>query len=287
MVSLEILGPEMNRKPLSVITDGDIRSYNEEGVVCLRQMFDNDWVERMRNASFNYMEQDTGSHRKREAQIAGEESRFYINTFMSVYDPEFEDFRDHSPAAEIGATLMEADSVRYWYDQLFIKDPGTTAPTQWHHDLPFWPLLGEDIVSIWLALTPVSEETSGLQYIAGSHKWGKFYCPVTPDEDPAYNNPDMESCPDYSQRKYYPDLKYLSWDLEPGDCICHHPLTVHGAGANNSPTQARAAISIRYLGEDVTWDPRPNVMKLPEPPNLKIGVFPNDDKIFPVVWEKA
>jgi len=71
MVSLEILGPEMNRKPLSVITDGDIRSYNEEGVVCLRQMFDNDWVERMRNASFNYMEQDTGSHRKREAQIAG------------------------------------------------------------------------------------------------------------------------------------------------------------------------------------------------------------------------
>lgn len=277
----------MNRKPLNTITDEDIRAYNEDGVVCLRQMFDADWVGRMRDASFKYMEQDKGNHRKREARIPGEDARFYINTFMSVYDEVFLDFRNNSPAAEIGATLMGADSVRYWYDQLFIKDAGTSAPTQWHHDLPFWPFLGEDLVSIWLALTPVSDETSGLQYIAGSHKWGKFYCPVTPDEDPAFTDQEMEPCPDYSRRDDYPDLTYLSWDMEPGDCICHHPLTVHGAGANKSPSLARAAISIRYLGKDATWDPRPNVMKLPEAPNLEQGVYPDDDEIFPVVWEKA
>lgn len=277
----------MNRKPLNTITEDDIRAYNEDGVVCLRQMFDADWVERMRTASFDYMEQDKGNHRKREAQIPGEDARFYINTFMSVYDDEFLDFRNNSPAAEIGATLMGADSVRYWYDQLFIKDPGTSAPTQWHHDLPFWPFLGEDLVSIWLALTPVSDETSGLQYIAGSHKWNKFYCPVTPDEDPMFDDPEMEACPDFSRREDHPDLTYLSWDMEPGDCICHHPLTVHGAGANASPTQARAAISIRYLGKDATWDPRDNVMKLPEAPKLEPGVYPDDDEIFPVVWEKG
>lgn len=276
----------MNRKPLNRISDEDVATYNEKGVVCLRQMFDADWVERMRAASFDYMDQDKGDHRKREARIPGEDARFYINTFMSHYDPTFLDFRDNSPAAEIGATLMGADSVRYWYDQLFIKDAGTSAPTQWHHDLPFWPFLGEDLVSIWLALTPVSDETSGLQYVAGSHKWGKFYCPVTPDEDPAFDDPGMETCPDFSKQRNDPDLEFLSWDLQPGDCICHHPLTVHGAGANMSQTQARAAISIRYLGSDVTWDPRPNVMKLPVAPDLDQGVYPGDDKVFPVTWER-
>jgi len=37
----------------------------------------------------------------------------------------------------------------------------------------------------------------------------------------------------------------------------------------------------------VTWDPRPNVMKLPEAPDLEQGVYPNDDKVFPIVWERA
>lgn len=277
----------MNRKPLNKITDEDVATYNENGVVCLRQMFDQDWVERMHAASFEYMEQDKGDHRKREARVPGEDARFYINTFMSHYDPEFLDFRDNSPAAEIGATLMGADRVRYWYDQLFIKDAGTSAPTQWHHDLPFWPFLGEDLVSIWLALTPVSDETSGLQYVAGSHKWGKFYCPVTPDEDPAFTDDGMEPCPNFSEMKDDPDLEFLSWDLQPGDCICHHPLTVHGAGANASPTLARAAISIRYLGRDVAWDPRPNVMKLPVAPELEQGVYPDDDNVFPVIWKKT
>ena len=37
----------MNRKPLNKISDEDIATYNDKGVVCLRQMFDKDWVDRM------------------------------------------------------------------------------------------------------------------------------------------------------------------------------------------------------------------------------------------------
>lgn len=42
----------MNRKPLNKISDEDIATYNDKGVVCLRQMFDKDWVDRMHAASF-------------------------------------------------------------------------------------------------------------------------------------------------------------------------------------------------------------------------------------------
>ncbi len=277
----------MNRIPLHKITPDDVATYKDKGVVCLRQMFDQGWVHQMHQATIDYIEQGTGRHRMREARAPGENVRFYINTFMSEYNSEFLKFRNTSPAAEIAATLMEVDQVRFWYDQMFVKEAGSSAPTQWHQDLPFWPFLGEHLVSIWLALTPVSEETSGVQYIAGSHKWGKFYCPVTPDEDPSYNDPNLETCPDFSKKQDDKNIDFRSWNLEPGDCICHHPLTVHGAGGNFSTTQNRAAISIRYLGKDVRWDPRANVVKLPRAPNLNPGTYPNDDKVFPVIWTKT
>ncbi len=277
----------MNRAPANAITEDDIRAYDEDGVVCLRQMFDSEWVERMGEATLRYMASGVGDHRVREAKIEGESARFYINSFMSVYDSEFRDFRNESPAAEIGATLMGVDRVRFWYDQMFVKDAGTSAPTQWHHDLPFWPFLGEHLVSIWVALTPATKRTGRLEYMAGSHKWGKFYCPVTPDEDAAFTDPDLEPCPNFTEHHDDPTLRFLSWDVEAGDCICHHPLAVHGAGGNAATDRNRMAISIRYLGEDVQWDPRPHVMTLPEWPDLPKGAYPDDDSLFPVIWERG
>ena len=179
----------MNRSPLRPISEAEIRTYEEDGVVCLRGLFDREWTARMHDASLRFMASGIG--RKRVVQKPGETATFYSNVFMCAQDPDFKAFRDASPAAEIAATLMRVERVRFWYDQLFIKEPGTSAPTQWHHDLPYWPFRGEHLASVWVAFTPVTKQSSGVEYLKGSHKWGKFYRPVTPDEDPAFANPDL------------------------------------------------------------------------------------------------
>jgi ectoine hydroxylase-related dioxygenase (phytanoyl-CoA dioxygenase family) len=275
----------MHSEPLNAITEDDIRAYERDGVVCLRAMFDAGWVERMAGASLRVMQ--GGAGRGRVVQKPGEAAQFYSNVFMCADDADFLAFRDRSPAAQIGAALMRVDKVRFWYDQLFIKQPGTTAVTQWHHDLPFWPFLGAHLVSIWVALTPVTRRTSGLEYLAGSHEWGKFYRPVTPDEDPAFANPALEECPNFSALHDDPALRFLSWDLAPGDCVCHHPLTVHGAGGNRSAEDLRIGLSIRFLGDDVQWDPRPYTVRLPAPPKVAQGAYPADDDLFPVIWQRG
>ncbi len=274
----------MNRHPANPLTEAEIRTYEEDGVVCLRGMFDEDWCQRMYDASVAYME--SGAGRVRVVDRPDETGKFYSSVFMCGSDPEFMAFRDGSPAAEIGAALMRCDRVRFWYDQLFIKEPNTVAPTHWHHDLPYWPFMGEHLVSIWVALTPVTTWSSGLQYLKGSHKWGRFYRPTTPDEDPAYDNPDLEPCPNFSEREDDPDLTFLGWDMAPGDCICHHPLAVHGSGPNKSTTQRRVGLSIRFFGDDVQYDPRPYTVKLPRDPDCAAGAYPADDAMFPVIWQK-
>jgi ectoine hydroxylase-related dioxygenase (phytanoyl-CoA dioxygenase family) len=55
--------------------------------------------------------------------------------------------------ARLAARAMRARTVRLFYDQVFAKTAGASAPTRWHQDLSHWPLRGEQICSIWRART--------------------------------------------------------------------------------------------------------------------------------------
>jgi ectoine hydroxylase-related dioxygenase (phytanoyl-CoA dioxygenase family) len=275
----------MNRHPLHALGSDDIARFKEDGAVCIRQVFDRDWVERMNRAVDRLLENP--GNRAREATKAGNPGRFHSNVFMWRWDADFRAFVLESPLAELAAGLMQADRVSLFYDQAFIKEPGTREVTQWHHDLPYWPAQGEDIVSLWVALSKVNVAGSGVEYVAGSHRWGRFFRAVTPDEDPKFTNQSLEPCPDFSALKGDPQYRFLSWECEPGDVICHHPLTVHGAGGN-ALTHRRAAISVRYAGRDARWDPRPNVMRVDGEPEtkLKSGDPLVLDDVFPIAWER-
>jgi ectoine hydroxylase-related dioxygenase (phytanoyl-CoA dioxygenase family) len=270
--------------PLNPVTDAEVAAYERDGVVCLRQVFDARWCELLRDAAMEAMQ--GGQGRVREPRLGEGEGRFYSSVYQSDLDPRFARLRDASPAPEVAARLMGADRVRFFYDQLFIKAPGTAAPTPWHNDLPFWPFRGQHLISLWIALAPVSRQTSGVQYVAGSHRWNKMFRAITPDYDPRFMNEAMEVCPDYGDGSH-PQAQILCWDMQPGDVLCHHPLTVHGAAGNASQTQWRIGLSIRYLGADVQWDPRPHTMSLRRNPDVAPGEFPADDVALPVVWESG
>lgn len=272
----------MNRRPLREITDEDRRTYERDGVVCLRGMFDRDWVERVAAAIDRTM--DSPGRRAREAVKPGEPGRFHMNVFMWRWDADFRAYALESPAAEIAARIMGAPMTRFFYDQIFVKEPRTQAITHWHQDLPYWPLRGEQIASLWLALTPVTEKTSGVLYIAGSHRWGKFYRATTPDLDPHFTDQDLEVCPDFDRERDADRHRFISFEMEPGDVTVHHPLTVHSSGANHSTTERRLALSNRYIGEGVVWDSRPATLVFPNQFKLEPGTPICNDDHFPIVY---
>lgn len=273
----------LSTRPARAITDADVAAFERDGVVCLRGIFDADWCRVLHDAALEAMA--SGQGRVREPKLAEGQGRFYSSVYQSDRDARFARLRDASPAPEVAARLMRADRVRFFYDQLFIKAPGTSAPTPWHNDLPFWPFLGNDLVSLWIALTPVSKATSGVQYVAGSQRWKKMFRAITPDYDARFMDETLEVCPDYGDGTHA-DVQVLCWDMQPGDVLCHHPLTVHGAAGNGSTTQPRIGLSIRYLGQDVRWDPRPYTMALRRDPGVPRGAFPADDVALPPVWDR-
>jgi len=278
----------MNHKLLHAISEDEIRQYEEDGVVCIRGQFDQEWVDTMLAASQAYAANDQVPIFK--SDLKDDPGQLTSGTYMSWRNDDFMDFVMKSPAAQIAATLMRLDEVRFFYDQLFIKEPGTVAPTAWHNDLPYWPLSGNQVSSVWVACTPVSMKTSGLVYVAGSHKWNKMYKPnpaVPRDGFMLEEAQGFEECPMFHHEFENPDYKFLSWDMEPGDVLVHHPLAVHGSGKNASTTQRRVAISLRYFGGDVVWHGHRTQFSMPPHADgvaFKKDLLPVNDDVFPVAW---
>ena len=78
----------------------------------------------------------------------------------------------------------------------------------------------------------------------------------------------------------------VSWDLEPGDAYVFHGLTVHGAGGNLTGQVRRRGYTVRYTGDDVTYDTRPGTSK-PLQTDLLAHGDALDCEMFPVVWPAA
>ena len=232
------------------ISDEAVAQYARDGAICLRGMFDMDWVERLRDA----IERGMSEHVDMTGANAG--GRFHGRTRMWQNDPTFRDFVFTSPAAAIARRIMGSNGIRFFHDQLFIKEPGSTDTTPWHHDQPYWPVVGDHVCSIWLTLDPVTRESSGLEYIRGSHRWSKRF---TPSDFGSLNVESVreggaDPIPDIDANR--DQYEFLSWDLEPGDCLVHHSLAVHGAQGNSSATIRRRALSTRWLGDESYYRPQ-------------------------------
>jgi len=230
----------------SIIDDSQIADYERDGVVCLRGLFDAAWVERLRAA----VERRMAEARARAIRPGSHHS--FMELFIWQVDPEFRAFVFESPAAAIAARMMDSKNVRFYFDQLFIKEPGMLSPSPWHHDQPFWPVKGTQVCSIWLALDPVTKASSGLEYVAGSHRWGKRFAPPT---IPTSNIPgfagDETQTPDIENNRC--DYEFLNWDMQPGDCLVHHGLAMHGASGNSTLDIRRRALATRWLGDDIVY----------------------------------
>ncbi len=215
------------------IDETQITEYERAGAICLRGLFDDQWVGRLREAIERRIRAGAQTHSKRADAYS------FTELFMWRTDQDFRDFVFESPAAAIAARMMRSQTVRFYFDQIFNKEPGMLAPSAWHNDQPFYPIAGAQVCSIWLALDPVTKQSSGLEYVAGSHRWPQVARGEVPDIGAIIGRCEM-----------------LNWDMQPGDCLVHHGLTVHGAGGNTTLGVRRRALATRWIGDDVVYRDR-------------------------------
>ena len=136
------------------------RTYEVDGVVCLRQVLDAAWTERLRDLAEEMLSAPVRHpEQSQELTKEGDGGRFYNEMFIWPRHQGFREVLFQTPPAAIAGGLMATKKVRVLFDQLLIKEPGTPEPTPWHHDLPFWPFQGTRVCTLWLALDEVTIES--------------------------------------------------------------------------------------------------------------------------------
>jgi hypothetical protein len=144
--------------------------------------------------------------------------------------PEYRDFIFNSPAAETGRQLMGTKNGAAFPRACACEGGECGVATPWHQDQPYYCVDGNDTVSIWIPLDHVPRDRT-LEFVGGSHKWGKYYRPERFDKTPLNENDGLEEVPDINGNR--DKFNVIGWALEPATrwrsitkhCMGHLPIT--------------------------------------------------------------
>ncbi|HEX7866801.1 MAG TPA: phytanoyl-CoA dioxygenase family protein [Variovorax sp.] len=271
---------ELQRRVQARVDDALVAQFQRDGAVCIRQLLTPDELALLQGGIETNLA--APSPRAKIASRPDDPGRFFEDFCNWQEIGEFRRFIFEAPLAQLAQRLMGSQTVRLYHDHLLVKEPGTRQRTPWHQDQPYYNIEGEQNVSMWIPVDPVSRAAT-LEFVAGSHK-GPWLMPRTFMDNHAKWFPEgsLEDLPDIEgARERFP---IVGWNIEPGDFVCFHMLTLHAAAGVEGPNRRRV-FSVRFLGDDIrhaprSWKTSPDFPGLAD--TLPAGA-PMDDERFPLL----
>ncbi len=240
-----------------LLDEQTIRDFRDKGVTVLRGVF-SDWVDTLRAGVDANMADPDPTARIYKGEKGG--GRFFVDYCNWARISEYRDFIFNSPAARVASELMDSRSVQLFHEHVLVKEAEAGVPTPWHQDAPYYCVDCPGTISLWIPLDEVPRETT-LEFVAGSHLWGKSYRPQRFDGSALNENDGLEEIPDINGNR--DDYEIVGWAVSPGDAIAFDYRTIHGAPANSSRTSQRRAFSLRLLGDDAKFVRREGIVTSP------------------------
>jgi ectoine hydroxylase-related dioxygenase (phytanoyl-CoA dioxygenase family) len=279
------------------ITQAQVETYREIGCVHIPGAFSAAWVETIRRGIETVVRrvesgEDIGAIKpnglRPPAQVYRAGGALQMNGIVDLA-PEFALWMRQSPACEIVAALTGAETLRFWIDGTFIKegnDPVSATP--WHNDECTYGFQGEQIPSLWMALTDVDEDNAPLVTLAGSNRdqfryHSTFSAPELPDP------PGFRPWSELLARVAAADADLRVWPAKAGDALLIHPRTIHSARARTATSAGRRmAFSTRWLGSDTYWNPNPLTLPIDGVKDPAIPRYaPPPEDLFPILWRRS
>ena len=148
------------------------------------------------------------------------------------------------------ATLLDAvedligPNLLLWDGAFINKEPHSGKFVGWHQDLTYWGIGPADqIVSVWLALSPVTPANGCMRVVPGSHRDG-----ILPHEDRF----DDENVLSRGQEATggFDENRALDVVLRPGQMSLHHGHVIHGSNPNTSD-ERRIGLNLQFIAPSV------------------------------------
>lgn len=289
------LSPNSKGTGMTAVTQANREQYRQEGATLVKGAFSADWTDALREAVLEVWGAFDRGETPQRVWDTITQNPGMMNTDIyggvelrncAPYHQAFRDWIDRSPAAAYVADLTGAQDVRFWMDSTFVKEPETGQDaTPWHTDGSTYPFRGEQLPTMWVALTDVDEDNAPMVTLTRSHTYPhRFHSGLSRQDVKVDGYVPWQVLLDMVAED---DAPIQTWPAKTGDMLIFHPQMIHASKPRTSPKAGRRiGFSTRWIGSDAIWQPdayAANIPILSNNPDLVSGKAP-PETVFPVVY---
>lgn len=220
-------------------------TYRRDGVVCIRDFFSPELVAEIRNELKRYMRDDL-AHLPADAKTMEADGKTVRNLWrLELYNTYFQELAKNEQILSLISMLVNGKPILAGIET-FNKPALVGSGVPYHQDNAYFCQTPPDMLTLWVAIDPVTKENGPVYFIKESHKDGMK--PTRPSgvsgnsigliEQPNTPKPDQFCCL-----------------LNSGDASIHHCETVHHSGPNHS-SYSRLGLLFVYRGAHTRTDPQ-------------------------------
>lgn len=152
--------------------------------------------------------------------------------------PWVDELMRHAGILDLVESVIGPD-IMAWTTHLYPKEPGDGRFISWHQDSAHWGLDSDQIVTVWLALTPVTRDNGAMQMLPRSHADGQV---EHRDTDDVHNILTRGQ----TIARDIDESKAVWVTLEPGEVSLHHVDMWHASPPNITDAR-RVGVALRYI----------------------------------------
>ncbi len=226
-----------------VLSEAQLAEYHENGYVAVRDALSPDLLARLIATTARlYAEGSRLTHKTQhfdlEASHRPEAPRIRRIASPTELDDVYLETAFESVLGDIAADLV-GGPVKFYHSKINFKLPHGGAEIGWHQDWPVFPHTNANLVAISVPLNPSRAGNGCLQTIPGTHKFG----PRSHWHEGKY----LLNCNASMTEEDFRQV--VDNELDPGDIVAHHGLSLHGSSQNRSD-DLRTTYIIQYAAAD-------------------------------------
>ncbi|HWB82728.1 MAG TPA: phytanoyl-CoA dioxygenase family protein [Bryobacteraceae bacterium] len=209
--------------PKGRISDEDLRRYQEDGYVLVKNMFDAKEIDLLGRAAREDRALDQHSFGKGDGEGGTVRLSLWNHPGDTIYG-----MVARCDSIVGSAEKILGGEVYHYHSKMIMKDPRVGGAWTWHQDYGYWyqnGVLFPLLCSAFIAIDPATRENGCLQVIRGSHKLGRIDHTLTGDQAGA----DKDRVHEVLQRL---ELVYVIMD--PGDTLIFDCNLLHRSDQNRS-----------------------------------------------------
>jgi Phytanoyl-CoA dioxygenase (PhyH) len=189
------------------VTEEQLETLERDGVVLIRGVFDQEWVDYLRAATAYQVENP------HFWAFAGTASKLYDYIQRNVWQTNraFANFYYHSAMGHVLSQCGRTDEIRVSTDLLMVNP---NKGFKWHQDNQNGPITAADGIRFWITMDETPADYGAPVYLKGSHR------NTAVDEASVFVDIDQAGLEDYRNEQ-------LEFKTMPGDMLIWHPRTIH------------------------------------------------------------